>query len=224
MTLSPHGGPRGRGATTAWGALTIPAGRGPRGTATLTVIDDALYEGGGEDRVDGPARAAMRPVTCWRSRWRRTTSPPAADGAIHAAARGPMAAVDLFGCGSFFSEAISTSYRTLRDSSFTVTNGSVLKRPPGERSQRLFWRSRSPPSLGCGTWWWCCRRRPTARRRGAVCTAGGKALSERLEGDCSLGGTPGRRWFSIVAVGQSLYPKESAPSSRCCARGRRPDF
>ena len=113
--------------------------------------------------------------------------------------------VDL---GIRFSEPISTSYRTLRDASFQVTNGEVVNaRRVGGRSD--VWNIVIAPlsdaplivvlpaTADCGA-------------AGAVCTADGKPLSNRLEVTLPAGAEPQLPTVSIRALASRVSEGELA--------------
>ena len=203
VTLS-HTGTAGEGSDYSVGTLTILAG-GTSGTATLTVIDDAVYEG--EERIEltagasGYAASSVLTVTL-----EEDDEPPP----LTARFMRPLGTHG--GCGSvrlwiLFSEAISTSTMTLRDSSIAVTNGSVRNahRVSGRSD---FWEIEIAPSSDADLVVVLPETTDCAAA-GAVCTAGGKALSEGLEGTVPWV-DPGSPVVSVVAVASPVSEGERA--------------
>ena len=196
VTLS-HTGTAGEGSDYSVGPLTILAGQ-VSGTATLSVIDDAVYEG--EERIaltagaSGYAVSALLTITL-----EEDEPPPLTAGFVDLPeTHGGYGTVSL---RILFSEEISTGTMTLRDSSFVVTNGSVrnTRRVDGRSD---LWEIEIAPSSDADLVVVLPATTDCAAT-GAVCTAGGKELSTRLEATIPWV-APGPPVVSIVAVEERL--------------------
>ncbi len=196
VTLS-HTGTAGEGSDYSVGTLTILAEQ-TSGEATLTVIDDTVYEG--EESIVLTAGA-----TGYEASIELTI-------ALEDDEPAPLTAqfVDLpkmhGGYGTVvlqirFSEAISISDMVFRDSSFSVTNGSVrnARRVDGRSD---LWEIEVAPSSDADLVVVLPATTDCAGI-GAVCTAGGKELSTRLEATVPWV-DPGPPVVSIVAVEERL--------------------
>ena len=107
-----------------------------------------------------------------------------------------------------FSEPISTSYRSLRDQSFQVTNGGVLVARRVERRSDL-WDIVVTPSSDAAL---VVLLPPTSNceAAGAVCTADGKPLSNLLQATIPGGAEPELPVVSIVAASSRVSEGEMA--------------
>ena len=203
VTLS-HTGTAGEGSDYSVGTLTIPTGE-VSGTATLTVIDDTVYEG--EERIEltaGASGYAASSVLTIALEEDDEPPPLTAEFMRPLGTHGGCGAVRLW---ILFSEAISTGAMTLRDSSITVTNGSVRSaRRVSGRSH--FWVIEIAPSSDADMLVVLPATTDCAAA-GAVCTAGGKALSERIEATIPWV-DPGSPVVSVVAVAGRVSEGERA--------------
>ena len=196
VTLS-HTGTAGEGIDYSVGSLTILEGR-TSGTATLTVIDDALYEG--EERIlltagaSGYAASAVLTIALEEDE----PAPLTARFVDLPATHGGYGTVSL---RILFSEEVSTSTMTLRDSSFMVANGSVrnARRVDGRSD---LWEIEIAPSSDADLLV-ALPATTDCAATGAVCTAGGKVLSTRLEVTIPWA-DPGPPVVSIMAVEERL--------------------
>ena len=196
VTLS-HTGTAGEGIDYSVGSLTILAG-GTSGTATLTVIDDAVYEG--EERIALTAGATGYAASAELTITLEEDEPAPLTGRFVdlPATHGGYGTVSL---RILFSEEVSTSTMTLRDSSFVVANGSVrnTRRVDGRSD---LWEIEIAPSSDADLVVVLPATTDCAAT-GAVCTAGGKALSTRLEATIPWA-DPGPPVVSIMAVEERL--------------------
>ena len=196
VTLS-HTGTAGEGIDYSVGSLTILAG-GTSGTATLTVIDDAVYEG--EERIALTAGATGYAASAELTITLEEDEPAPLTGRFVdlPATHGGYGTVSL---RILFSEEVSTSTMTLRDSSFVVANGSVrnTRRVDGRSD---LWEIEIAPSSDADLVVLLPATTDCAAT-GAVCTAGGKALSTRLEATIPWA-DPGPPLVSIMAVEERL--------------------
>ena len=202
VTLS-HTGTAGEGIDYSVGSLTILAG-GTSGTATLTVIDDALYEG--EESIaltagaSGYAASAVLTIALEEDE----PAPLTARFVELPETHGGYGTVSL---RILFSEEISISTMTLRDSSFMVANGSVrnARRVDGRSD---LWEIEIAPSSDADLVVVLPATTDCAAT-GAVCTAGGKVLSTRLEVTIPWA-DPGPPVVSIMAVASPVSEGERA--------------
>ena len=196
VTLS-HTGTAGEGSDYSVGTLTILDGE-VSGMATLTVIDDSVYEG--EESIvltagaTGYADSAVLTIALEEDEPAPLTAQFVELPEMH----GGYGTVSL---RILFSEAISTGAMTLRDSSFAVTNGSVGNVGPVNGRSDL-WEIGVAPSSDTDMVVVLPATSDCAAA-GAVCTAGGKALSNRLEATIPWV-DPGPPVVSIVAVEERL--------------------
>ena len=176
----------------------------PSGTATLTVIDDAVYEG--EERIaltagaTGYAASAELTITLEEDE-------PAPLTARFVKLRQTHGGYGTVSLRILFSEEVSTSTMTLRDSSFVVANGSVrnTRRVDGRSD---LWEIEIAPSSDADLVVVLPATTDCAAT-GAVCTAGGKVLSTRLEVTISWA-DPGPPVVSIMAVASPVSEGERA--------------
>ena len=192
-----HTGTAGEGSDYSVGALTILEGE-VSGTATLTVIDDTVYEG--EESIvltagaTGYAGSAVLTIALEDDEPAPLTARFVELPEMH----GGFGTVSL---RILFSEAIATGATTLRDSSFTVTNGSVRNAGRVDGRNDL-WEIGVAPSSDADMVVVLPETTDCAGA-GAVCTAGGKELSTRLEATIPWV-DPGPPVVSIVAVEERL--------------------
>ena len=196
VTLS-HTGTAGEGIDYSVGSLTILEGEAS-GTATLTVIDDAVYEG--EERIALTAGATGYAASAELTITLEEDEPAPLTGRFVdlPATHGGYGTVSL---RILFSEEVSTSTMTLRDSSFVVANGSVrnTRRVDGRSD---LWEIEIAPSSDADLVVLLPATTDCAAT-GAVCTAGGKELSTRLEATIPWA-DPGPPVVSIMAVEERL--------------------
>ncbi|MDE2758498.1 MAG: IPT/TIG domain-containing protein, partial [Acidobacteriota bacterium] len=196
VTLS-HTGTAGEGSDYGVGTLTILEGE-VSGTATLTVIDDAVYEGEESIVLTAGATGYEASMELTIALEEDEPAPLTAQFVGLPEMHGGYGTVSL---RVLFSEAIPTRYKTLRDSSFTVTNGSVRKARRVDGRSDL-WEIGVAPSSDADMVVVLPETTDCAAA-GAVCTAAGKALSNRLEATIPWV-DPGPPVVSIAAVEERL--------------------
>ena len=154
------------------------------------MIDDAVYEG--EERIaltagaTGYAASAELTITLEEDE-------PAPLTARFVKLRQTHGGYGTVSLRILFSEEVSTSTMTLRDSSFVVANGSVrnTRRVDGRSD---LWEIEIAPSSDADLVVVLPATTDCAAT-GAVCTAGGKAYCRPAWRRLFPGRTPGRRWF-----------------------------
>ena len=202
VTLS-HTGTAGEGSDYSVGTLTILEGR-TSGTATLTVIDDAVYEGEESIALTAGATGYAASAVLTIALEEDEPAPLTARFVELPETHGGYGTVSL---RILFSEEISISTMTLRDSSFMVANGSVrnARRVDGRSD---LWEIEIAPSSDADLLV-ALPATTDCAATGAVCTAGGKVLSTRLEVTIPWA-DPGPPVVSIMAVASPVSEGERA--------------
>ena len=199
ISLAATGGTASAGTdfTLSGGSLTLP-GNSASVTARLEAVEDGEAEE--DETVTLTARLGDETIATLEVTIRDSAAPLTAEFAGMPAKHDGQGA---FGFELRFSEEVRVSYRTLRDTAFEVTGGTVTearrREPPSNRRWQIAVEPDSdadvvltlPATLDCGA-------------EGAICTAGGKALSGQL--------TATVKGPASTAAGFGLAPENSSPS------------